>query len=345
MQWRATWSVLPVVFALACGSSVAAVPDGDDDGAASDAGDPQHGEGGGEDGEDADDAGSADAGSADSGSIDAGSADAGSSDAAGSDADAGCSAEARLTCLADEDNDRYAAGANVVQLCPDPSRALFGDCPAGYVAPDASLGVDCDDADGARFQNVSARLDGDGDGYCAGAPFDACVGVTVPAGQREAAACQAADDCDDANAMAYRAVSLRPDADGDGFCAAAISTQCIGATVPAGMRLAETCDATTDCKDTNPHATSTCSYVVSSTVFLKSCGVGSPATQSGTVSVVCTTGFRVDGLVGVNNSDGNVTTCSAAFASGNATQTVTQTCNFAATGASTCYLSVACVAN
>ncbi len=156
-----------------------------------------------------------------------------------------------ISCISDPDDDGYATGAGSSQKCPDPARASKGYCPAGFTA--TSLGVDCAANDSARWRLVSSRNDVDGDGRCAGAAADDCVGANAAQGRRFTNACATGDDCDDASAAAYQFASVAIDADNDTYCTSTGVTECIGATPPAGKRLASSCVPTNlDCDDMNP---------------------------------------------------------------------------------------------
>ncbi|MGV3623188.1 MAG: MopE-related protein, partial [Archangium sp.] len=155
-----------------------------------------------------------------------------------------------VTCLADADNDRYASASAVeLQLCPDSNRNDWGNCPSGFVAPTASVAVDCDDTSATAFRNVSVRTDGDGDAYCVGAAFSTCVGATIPSGLRLPTSCESTDDCNDAAPTVFRYADTRPDNDGDGYCKGEAATTCIGAAAPSGRKIATECVATDDCDD------------------------------------------------------------------------------------------------
>lgn len=155
-----------------------------------------------------------------------------------------------IDCLPDGDSDRYAGGSTITQRCPDAARPSYGSCPAGYVAPSASLGTDCDDGNGGIWQLLSVRTDVDGDGYCSGGARNECSGSGPNAGTRYASTCSG-DDCNDGDGGAYRVASLYVDADGDGWCTGT-ETRCIGATTPAGY--ATSCSAYSDCAPGNPAA-------------------------------------------------------------------------------------------
>ncbi len=58
-------------------------------------------------------------------------------------------------------------------------------------------------------------------------------------------------DCDDANPNVFRATTLRADADDDTYCVGVSSSQCIGASLPVGLRQNDQCQLAEDCNDTN----------------------------------------------------------------------------------------------
>ncbi len=160
----------------------------------------------------------------------------------------------RILCQIDEDGDRYAASSDTHSLCPDPTRVDFGTCPAGYLSPSASLGIDCDDLNAALFQNLPARTDTDQDGHCVGEQLTLCVGASLPAGLLAPGSCaQGEDDCRDDDHSVYQRASVRIDEDEDTYCTAAAATmECIGATPPAPFRLSNTCKPIhNDCDDLN----------------------------------------------------------------------------------------------
>ena len=73
--------------------------------------------------------------------------------------------------------------------------------------------------------------------------------------------------------------------------------QCAGNAPLAGYRLATTCQAQNDCRDTNAYATTVCTLTgaagYSTNTATKQCGVGIPTTQNFAVSAVsfCPIGF------------------------------------------------------
>jgi hypothetical protein len=143
------------------------------------------------------------------------------------------------------------------------------------------------------FLVLTLRPDADSDGYCLGASFSQCSGSTAPTGTRLSTACQASDDCGDADASRWVIASTRADADGDTFCVGASTTQCAGNAALAGTRLATSCQGD-DCRDTNSNATTACylSGAYLTTSATKQCGIGFPAVEAKTVPPgSCPAGF------------------------------------------------------
>jgi|APLak6261675434_1056106.scaffolds.fasta_scaffold00116_10 hypothetical protein len=101
----------------------------------------------------------------------------------------------------DGDADGYCAGA-VTNDCTGPSPLPGRRYESNCLQPD-----DCNDGNGAVFRIASVRNDSDGDGYCAGAAVNACIGSSPPAGQRLAANC-AGDDCRDSNQYATTSCTI-----------------------------------------------------------------------------------------------------------------------------------------
>ncbi|MBL8954990.1 MAG: putative metal-binding motif-containing protein [Myxococcaceae bacterium] len=164
-----------------------------------------------------------------------------------------------VACLSDADSDGWATSGVAAQVCPGAS----GGCPAGSVAPAASQGIDCAPASATEFRTVTVRPDTDGDGYCLGAPSSLCVGLTVPTGKRLTSGCQATDDCNDMNLMQYRTVQTRADGDNDGFCQAPVMNSCVGATLPAGLKLPSACTAGfDDCNDADADKFAVSAFIV-----------------------------------------------------------------------------------
>ena len=156
-----------------------------------------------------------------------------------------------LICYPDADGDRYATAATASAQCPDPTRGAFGNCPSGFVAPGASLGIDCSPSDPNLYRLQGTRADADADTFCAGTETSSCVGATAPSGRRFSSACTATDDCNDASPSRYHLVVSRTDADSDAYCVGATSLDCVGAVALPGRRFAAACATTDDCNDTD----------------------------------------------------------------------------------------------
>ncbi len=156
-----------------------------------------------------------------------------------------------ITCYPDADGDRHATAATASAQCADPNRASFGNCPSGFVAPGASLGLDCSPSDPNLFRLLGTRADADADTFCAGADTSTCVGTTAPGGRRFSSVCSATDDCNDLDSTKYQLLAGRADADNDTYCAGATVFYCSGSSLAAGLRAAGTCAATDDCNDAN----------------------------------------------------------------------------------------------
>jgi hypothetical protein len=156
-----------------------------------------------------------------------------------------------ITCLVDADNDKANGGTTTSNHCPDSSRAAFGLCPLGYVAPSAATNVDCDDTNAAIYRSVSTLADGDNDGRCNGSTMMECIGASAPQGRRISDSCVASTDCDDANANAWVLGLTRADQDGDGYCLGAAANTCNGTTAAPGRKFPTSCNAADDCNDTS----------------------------------------------------------------------------------------------
>jgi hypothetical protein len=250
-----------------------------------------------------------------------------------------------ITCSPDEDNDRYATSSATSQRCPDSTRAAYGNCPVGFVAPTASLGTDCSPTDPALYRMLATRDDGDGDTYCTSVNVTLCVGATAPAGRRFSTTCAATDDCNDTNASLYLNYTVRADADGDSYCVGLPTAQCAGAGPLPGWRLQSACLGD-DCRDTNNQATTTCllSGAYSTIYNTKLCGIGPPPTEHTYVSVAsfCPFGFSLFGYHAEIASGGG--SCSATDSVGAPSPTnLTQSCNFLE--GTTCRVVGDCVAN
>ncbi|MBL8911792.1 MAG: hypothetical protein JNM17_13955, partial [Archangium sp.] len=155
--------------------------------------------------------------------------------------------------------------------------------------------------------------------------------------------CLGLTDCNDNNAMQYRMASVRVDSDGDGYCTAAPAVmQCIGNSAPSGYAL--TCNATTDCRDSNPFATTNCNLALESPHVAKSCGGGNPPSTTSPVYVGCPQGFTSTMAYSLGNNA--LITCTHVFNPGNSNINVTATCNAGPVSTSgECWVSVTCTAN
>lgn len=77
------------------------------------------------------------------------------------------------------------------------------------------------------------------------------MGATALPGRRFASSCNVSADCDDTNASLYRLMNSRADADSDGYCVGAVTTDCVGASALPGRRFEASCLAPDDCLDSN----------------------------------------------------------------------------------------------
>ncbi|MBL8918839.1 MAG: putative metal-binding motif-containing protein [Myxococcaceae bacterium] len=230
---------------------------------------------------------------------------------------------ALVTCVSDRDNDLYAGGTVTTQYCPNPARAAAGFCPVTFVGLAASLGSDCNDADPARYRIANIAVDIDADLYCGGPAESRCIGATLPANTRFATECRSNNDCNDLDPARYQIMTLRTDADGDGYCINPSAQSCQGASPPSGLRLATTCLGD-DCRDTNFFANTTCSIPWGTTSATKSCGIGPPPSETFMVSVNqpsiagCPIGFRLTSFTARQTSGSITGFCIAANLSGTA---------------------------
>ncbi|MBK6812635.1 MAG: hypothetical protein IPG81_27875 [Sandaracinaceae bacterium] len=159
-----------------------------------------------------------------------------------------------IACHPDADNDVYRDGDGVTNLCPDSGRAAWGNCPAGYVAPTASRGLDCGLNNNQAYRNDQWYVDGDGDQYCSGTGIT-CGNGTPPAGYRSS--CSGYTDCDP-NSASHTWVTVRPDLDNDTFCRFRDFTFCTNGSTPSQYRRIPDC-AGDDALDTNNCVTTTAS--------------------------------------------------------------------------------------
>lgn len=152
---------------------------------------------------------------------------------------------------ADVDGDSYCQSGTTMSQC------VGAVAPAGRLFVSSCLSTtDCDDNAATVYQSVSVRLDADNDSYCTGTVQTKCIGAAPPVGFRLDSACGSTQDCNDANASTFRTLTLRPDADGDSYCLGAAAMQCIGTSIPAGLRVADPlviggCKSSDDCNDTS----------------------------------------------------------------------------------------------
>lgn len=153
--------------------------------------------------------------------------------------------------------------------------------------------------------------DADNDNWCTGPDIMQCTGLTPPPGLKFTNGCTYGD-CNDNNASLFRSWSVRPDGDGDGYCFGPTTMQCGSNSPPMGFRQPTQCNATDDCRDTNPLANVSCTLVgaYTTTSATKTCAFV-PPTQSFTVSIAtaCPLGF-VLGAYTANKTAGNGT-CTA----------------------------------
>ncbi|MBE2250907.1 MAG: hypothetical protein IAE78_15325, partial [Myxococcus sp.] len=166
-----------------------------------------------------------------------------------------------IACSLDPDGDLNASSAATTLMCPNPARPLAGNCPVGFVAPSASLGLDCAPNDASAYRLLGARTDADDDTRCVGPVGQDCIGLVLAPGRRATATCAPQDDCDDTSAVRFQLLSTRADADNDSFCAGAPTNECSGLAPALGRRLATSCVGD-DCDDTRSSAFSVSSFIV-----------------------------------------------------------------------------------
>ena len=249
----------------------------------------------------------------------------------------------QVACYPDQDNDRYSSSTALSAQCPDFSRAMFGNCPSGFVAPSAALGGgDCSPNDASLFRLMPTRGDGDGDRYCVGTQIQQCTGLSAPAGRRFATECLA-DDCDDTSAARFVNISVRADADNDGYCFNPAVLQCGNGSPAAGTRESTRCLGN-DCRDSNPQATITCflTGAYQSASATKQCGAFIPSMENKTVAAgSCPAGWsRVFAAIAgaySGDSGGNCTATSDT--------SLTMSCGSLVFGAFSCAAIGSCTAN
>ena len=216
-----------------------------------------------------------------------------------------------IWCRVDADGDLFASTtAPMVQRCADNTRPQAGFCPVGYVGFQQQPNFDCDDSNASYTSFAPYLHDADADGFCSDEPsVSLCAGAPVPPGY--SVTCSGLD-CDDNDASKSEKKPVRVDADGDTHCAGPVLQLCSSATTPPqGHRFVNSstfpffsrCNTTDDCRDSNANAGPVCVMpgAFTTTVAVKNCfGIGTPATESFTVSPVttCPVGFTLTGLVG-----------------------------------------------
>ncbi len=204
-----------------------------------------------------------------------------------------------ITCFPDGDNDRYASNSNGAQVCPNPSRPTFGNCPVGMVSPSASLGTDCSPNDPNAYRMELTSADSDGDGRCSGSAASTCVGASAPPGRRFTSTCNGSSDCNDGNGSVWESMTVSNDADNDRWCAGGAFTACTNGNAPAGTRPSSTCMGV-DCRDTNPNAGASCLLAnqYSTVPRLKMCNIGPPPVETFSVPTqqACPAGFSPTNL-------------------------------------------------
>ena len=254
-----------------------------------------------------------------------------------------------LSVRTDADNDGYCSSAATFTQCTGASPQ-----PGTRLATTCNLENDCDEATGARYRLVTMYPDADNDTHCVDTPTPQCVGaVAVVTGYRTNDVCVDRTDCADNDGSKYRMVGMRTDADGDGYCNGTGTTNlCVGTTAPTGYRFPVSCNATLDCRDTNPNATASCVTTVQSNQQSKYCG-SQPATETFTFTYTCPTGFYAASAAASrqysNCADGSCT-CPGTSCPGNTgvggvgpgSVSASFTCEFAAVGHDDWKLNVTC---
>ncbi|MBL8956152.1 MAG: hypothetical protein JNK82_35590 [Myxococcaceae bacterium] len=170
--------------------------------------------------------------------------------------------------------------------------------PAGYRAVASCQAMtDCAAGDVTRWRIVSAAADADYDQRCTSSGT-ICMGASFPTGYRDPASCLASTDCAPTDNARWVMAYIRVDNDNDGYCIGG-QNECIGASPPAGWR---TNCPSTDCKDNNPFATTTCFIDTGyETGWVpKSCGIGPPQCEHKPATNVersCPPGWHPQGFV------------------------------------------------
>ena len=213
----------------------------------------------------------------------------------------------QMSTMIDADGDSWCMGTTVQMLCvgnaPPAGRRFTSTC---------TTNADCNDANASLFQSLNVRVDSDGDTFCAaGTAFTECSGTGPLPGRRLATACASTVDCNDSSATAFLSYVVRSDSDNDGYCFGVSSTQCAGSSLPPNTRLSSACNATEDCKDTNPYAGATCVQVGAywTGPAQKDCGLGFPQSIAVSLSSSCPAGFSRSGLYALHTSGDTGGTC------------------------------------
>ena len=248
----------------------------------------------------------------------------------------------------DFDTDTYCVGVPT-------DRCVGTTAPAPYLLTSSCKQTDdCDDSTGAYFRTVTTMIaDKDGDQHCAGNTQSMCVGViAIRDGYRSSDGCLDTTDCDDAptsGAGVYRLVSLRTDADGDGYCINAAATHCIGVSLLPNTRTTSSCKtAGDDCRDNNALVDNQCTKTVTTNQQTKYCGTN-PVTETLQFSYSCPSGY-VATSASSNRVGSNCIDQSCTQPSGSPTKVSASrydaafSCEFAASGHDDWSLSVSCSA-
>lgn len=153
--------------------------------------------------------------------------------------------------------------------------------PAGYAT--VASDPDCDDADPARFTQVTGYLDLDGDGVGVGPAIAFCTG-----GAQQPGFAAEVGDCAPMDAARQHELpySFR-DADGDGAAVVEVGVLCSGPALPPGYLVTAPVNRPLDCDDADP------AVFVAQTVFTDADhdGIGAGAGQ-----LACTAGSAPPGF-------------------------------------------------
>ena len=142
----------------------------------------------------------------------------------------GATDESCITWYRDSDSDTYGDSAVTSPAVSQPS---------GYVSDN----TDCDDTNGAIYQNLTGYADADMDNKTVGSAVQVCSGASLPTGYRSTSR---GNDCNDADATKWQLLASYVDADNDTYGAGSVSSVCSGAARPAGYSA-----TSTDCNDSN----------------------------------------------------------------------------------------------